>query len=167
MTIVMFLFVLFSVIRKSINLQYTYFSALVLTVFGYFRWLYGTTLMAILFVPFGVYHTMTEPYVVGALWGFMLPVGYVAAASGVAVIIYPRSTLLKKVEFGYLLMLVGVVLLFSLWMFPRELFISLLHGTNMIDVDYSVFNGAVMLLAFFNVGAGLAVKASKILRPTG
>ncbi len=55
-----------------------------LLAFTVFRLAYGTLLIAVLFVPFGIYNSMTEPYVSGALWGFMLPVGYVAAASGVA-----------------------------------------------------------------------------------
>ncbi len=61
------------------------------------RLAYGALLIAVLFVPFGLYHTMAEPYVSGAIWGFMLPVGYVAAASGITVIFYPRSKLLKKI----------------------------------------------------------------------
>jgi hypothetical protein len=56
-------------------------------------------LIVVLFIPFGVYHSMTEPYVAVALWGFLLPVGYVAAASGVAVILYPTATLLKGIRF--------------------------------------------------------------------
>ena len=128
----------------------------------YLRWAYGAMLVAVLFLPFGVYHTMTEPYVSGALWGFMLPVGYVAAASGVAVILYPRSHLLKRLGFGYLLTLVGVFMLLSMLMFPRELSISLLHGTNMIDMDYSTFTGAVFWLSLFSIGAGTAVTVTKI-----
>jgi len=128
----------------------------------YLRWAYGAMLVAVLFLPFGVYHTMTEPYVSGALWGFMLPVGYVAAASGVAVILYPRSHLLKRLGFGYLLTLVGVFMLLSMLMFPRELSISLLHGTNMIDMDYSIFTGAVFWMALFSIGAGTAVTVTKI-----
>ena len=128
----------------------------------YLRWAYGVMLLAVLFLPFGVYHTMTEPYVSGALWGFMLPVGYVAAASGVAIILYPRSPLLRKLEFGYLLTLIGVFMLLSMLMFPRELSISLLHGTNMIDMDYSTFNGAVFWLSLLTIGAGIAVTVTKI-----
>src|SRR3989304_10448360 len=125
-----------------------------LLAFTVIRLAYGALLIAVLFVPFGVYHTMAEPYVAGALWGFMLPVGYVAAASGVAVILYPRSTLLKRLGLGYLLMVIGVSLLFSLLLFPRELSISLLHGTNAIDMDYSIFTGAVFWLSLLNVGTG-------------
>ena len=109
------------------------------------RLVYGATLIAIFFLPFGLYNTMAEPYVSGAVWGFMLPVGYVAEASGTVVIFYPRVKLLKNLGLGYLLIFVGVSLLLSLWLYPRELSISLLHGTNMIDLDYSTFTGAVFL----------------------
>ena len=109
---------------------------------------------------------MNEPYVSGALWGFMLPVGYVAAASGVAVILYPRSTLLRKLGFGYLLMLIGFFIMFSLWAFPRDLFINLLRGAGFsrgwIDFDYSIGMGAAFWLSLASIGAGLSVKASKV-----
>ena len=130
------------------------------------RLAYGAVLIAVLFVPFGLYHTMAEPYVSGALWGFMLPVGYVAAASGVTVILYPRSTLLKRLGLGYLLMVIGVSLLLSLLMFPRELSISLLYGTNMIDMDYSTFTGAVFWLSLLSIAAGIAIKVTKNLFQT-
>src|SRR4030065_1677026 len=130
------------------------------------RLAYGAVLLAVLFVPFGLYHPMAEPYVSGALWGFMLPVGYVAAASGVTVILYPRSTLLKRLEFGYLLVIIGVSLLLSLLLFPRELSISLLYGTNMIDMDYSTFTGAVFWLSLLSIAAGIAIKVTKNLFQT-
>jgi hypothetical protein len=123
---------------------------------------YGAVLIAVLFLPFGLYNTMAEPYVSGAVWGFMLPVGYVAAASGVAVIFYHRSKLLRRLGLGYLLMLVGVSLLLSLWLYPRELSISLLHGTNAIDIDYSTFTGAVSWLSLLSIVAGSATKLTRI-----
>jgi hypothetical protein len=130
------------------------------------RLAYGVMLVTVLFVPFGVYHSMTEPYVAGALWGFLLPVGYVAATSGVVVILYPKSTLLKRLGFGYLLMLIGFFMLLSLWAFPKEIFVNLLHGTSFaygwIDVDYSKGNAAVLILSLASIGAGFAVKARKI-----
>ena len=123
---------------------------------------YGATLFAVFFLPFGLYHTMAEPYVSGIVWGFMLPAGYVAAASGIAVIFYPRLKLLNKLGLGYLLMVVGVSLLLSLWLYPRELSISLLHGTNMIDIDYSRFTGAVFWLSLLSVAGGIAIKMTRI-----
>ncbi len=121
-------------------------------------------LIAVLFVPFGIYNTMAEPYVSGALWGFMLPVGYVAAASGVVVILYPRSTLLKKLGFGYLMTLIGVFILLSVLLFPRELAISLLYGTNMIDIDYSTFTGATVWLSVISIVAGLVMSGRDLSR---
>ena len=120
------------------------------------RLAYGAMLIAVLFLPFGLYNTMAEPYVSGVVWGFMIPVGYVAAASGAVVILYPRWKLLRRLGFGYLLMAVGVCLLLSLWLYPRELSVSLLHGTNMIDLDYSTFTGAVFWLSLLTVAAGIA-----------
>ena len=130
--------------------------------FQFLRLAYGAVLFAVLFLPFGLYHTMAEPYVSGALCGFMLPVGYIAAASGVAIIFYPRSKLLRKLGLGYLLMVVGVSLLLSLLLYPRELTISLLHGTNMIDIDYSTFTGAVFWLSLLSIVAGIAIKMTRI-----
>ena len=129
------------------------------------RLAYGAVLIAVFFLPFGLYNTMAEPYVSGAVWGFMLPIGYVAAASGVAVIFYPRSKLLRRLGFGYLLMVVGVSLLLSLWLYPRELSISLLHGTHMIDIDYSTFTGAVFWLSLLSVDSGIAIKMTRIKLP--
>ncbi len=130
-------------------------------IFRLLRLTYGALLIALLFVPFAVFHTMAEPYVAGALWGFMLPAGWVAAASGVALILYPRSTQLKRLGFGYLLMLSGVFMLLSVLLFPRGLSISLFYGTNAIaDLDYSIFTGAVFWLSLLNIVAGLAIRVS-------
>jgi hypothetical protein len=130
-------------------------------MFRLLRWAYGGFLIAVLFVPFGVFHTMVEPYVVGALWGLMLPVGYVSAASGVALILYSRSKSLKNLGLGYLLMLSGALMLLSA-LFPRELSISLLYGTNAVDMEYSIFNGTVVWLALINIAAGLVIKATTV-----
>jgi len=126
------------------------------------RLAYGAILIAVLFLPFGLYNTMAEPYASGAVWGWMLPVGYVAAASGIVVILYPRKELLRRLGFGYLLMVVGVLLLLSLWLYPKELSISLLHGTNMIDTDYSTCTGAVFWLSLLSVASGITIKISRI-----
>ncbi len=130
--------------------------------FRILRLAYGAVLIAVLFLPFGLYNTMAEPYVSGAVWGWMLPVGYVAAASGVAVILYPREELLRRLGFGYLLVVVGVSLLLSLWLYPRELSISLLHGTSSIDIDYSTLTGAVFWLSLLTVASGITIKISRI-----
>jgi hypothetical protein len=75
------------------------------------------------------------------------------------VIFYPRFTLLRRLGFGYLLMLIGVFMLLSALMFPRGLSISLLYGTNMIDMDYSTFYGAVVWLSLLSIVAGLTIRA--------
>jgi hypothetical protein len=130
-------------------------------VFQILRLAYGAVLIAVLFLPFGLYNTMAEPYISGVVWGFMLPVGYIAAVSGVAVIFYPRSRLLRRLGFGCLLIVVGVLLLLSLGLYPRELSISLLHGTNIIDIDYSTFTGAVFWLSLLSVIAGVTIKMTR------
>ncbi len=94
------------------------------------RIVFGMLLVAVLFIPFGVYHSLTEPYIVGHLWGFLLPVGYVAAALGIGVIVFSKSTLLRRFGLGYYLMLVGLLLLFFLLAFPSKYFINLIQGTN-------------------------------------
>lgn len=128
----------------------------------FLRLAYGAVLIAVLFIPFGLYNTMVEPYVSGAIWGFMLPVGYVAAASGLTVIYYPHSKLLRKLGLGNILIVVGISLLLSLWLYPRELSISLLHGTNMIDTDYSTFTGAVFWLSLLSTAMGVAIRMTRI-----
>lgn len=128
------------------------------------RLAYGALLIAVLFVPFGLYHTMAEPYVSGAIWGFMLPVGYVAAGSGVAVIFYPRSQMLRKLGFSNILIIIGTLLLLSLWLYPRELSISLLYGTNAIDIDYSTFTSTVFWLSLLSTAAGITIKIARIFK---
>ncbi len=125
------------------------------------RLAYGGVLVAVLFLPFGFYNTMAEPYASGVVWGFMLPVGYIAAVSGVAIVFYPQSKMLRKLGFGYFLILVGISMALSLWLYPRELSISLLHGTNMIDIDYSTLTGAVFWLSLLSVFSGIAVKLTR------
>jgi hypothetical protein len=137
-----------------------------LLAFTVLRWVYGFVLFAVLFVPFGIYNTMTEPYLSGAIWGFMLPVGYVAAASGVAVILYPRSKLLRKLGFGNLLALIGFFMLLAIMIFPRELAIRLLYGATMIDTDYSTFTGAIVWLSVLNIVAGLMTNVGNLSRRT-
>ncbi len=125
------------------------------------RLTYGAMLISVLFLPFGVYHTMAEPYASGVLWGFMLPVGYVAAASGMAVVLYPRSRIFKRLGFGYLLILTSSLMLLSVFLFPRELSVELLYGTPMIDLDYSTFTGVVAWFSLFSLVAGLFVRAKE------
>jgi hypothetical protein len=69
---------------------------------------------------------------------------------------------LQIFRLAYVLMVVGVSLLVSLWLYPRELSISLLYGTNMIDIDYSTFTGAVFWLSLISVATGIAIKMTRI-----
>ncbi len=127
------------------------------------RLTYGAVLIAVLFIPFGLYNTMAEPYVSGAIWGFMLPVGYVAAASGITMIYYPHSKLLKKFGLSNLLIVVGISVLLSLLLYPRTLSISLLYGTNMIDIDYSMFTAAVFWLSLLSTTIGFAIRIARFM----
>jgi hypothetical protein len=49
---------------------------------------YGVMLGALLFTPFGVYHSRVEPYITGYLWGYHLPVGYVGVLLGMVAVLY-------------------------------------------------------------------------------
>ena len=111
------------------------------------RLVYGLMLFAILFTPFGVYHSRSEPYIIGNLWGYNLPIGYIGLASGLLVILYQKIDFLKNMKFGSIMVVIGVFLLLS-FLFPsKDFFINLLHGTSFsagqIDIDYPVGNSAV------------------------
>ncbi len=60
------------------------------------RLVYGLALVAILFTPFGVYHSVVEPYVVGSLWGYSLPIGYIGLALGIIAILFSKNDSYKK-----------------------------------------------------------------------
>ena len=64
-------------------------------MFKLLRVAYGLLLGTVLFIPFGAYHSRVEPYIIGFLWGYHLPVGYAALVSGLVVILYPKLTALK------------------------------------------------------------------------
>ena len=131
-------------------------------IFKFLRVAYGLLLVAVLFVPFGVYHSTVEPYIIGFLWGYHLPVGYVALVSGLAVILYPKLTALKG-RLDFLVVVIGLVLLFSLALIPKEFSINLLHSTSFsaaqIDVDYGVGNGVVWLLSLLSLALGFMLRA--------
>lgn len=132
------------------------------------RLAYGAVLIAVLFVPFGVYHT-GFPYVTGVLWGFMLPIGYVSAASGAMMILYSRSDSLKRLGFGNLLLLSGAVMFFALVAFPNELFSELLRvvnlGADWVNVNFPVVSNAVWILSFVSVLAGFVTRTRNPNRP--
>ena len=77
------------------------------------RLVYGVVLAAMLFASFGVYHSLSEPYIIGYLWGYNLPIGYVGLVSGLLAIYYKKIDSLKKLKFGSIMIVVGVFCYFS------------------------------------------------------
>ena len=137
--------------------------------FQFLRLAYGAMLVAMLFIPFGVYHSTSEPYIEGFLWGYHLPLGYVGLLSGVVVILYPMLTMPRRLRFGSLMMLIGLFLLLSFFFSPKDYFINVLHGTSFnsgqIDVDYPVGNSVVWGLSLLSIVIGLALRI-KWVHPT-
>ena len=127
--------------------------------FQFLRLVYGVMLGALLVTPFGVYHSRSEPYVIGSLWGYHLPIGYVGLLLGIAVILYPRVSALRRRRFSLLMSIIGLSLLVTLIFTPKDYFINLLHGTNFspsqIDVDFPLGNSAVLGLSLLSLVVGL------------
>ena len=128
----------------------------------------GLLLAAIFFAPFGVYHSVSEPYISGYLWGFNLPVGYVALLTGALVILYPRLTFSKKFSLGSFLMLMGFCLFLSLVFSSQDYFINLINSTsfgfNQIDVDFPIGNSIVWAVSIFSVTLGFVIRSKRPLR---
>jgi hypothetical protein len=124
------------------------------------RLLYGVMLCLILVTPFGVYHSVSEPYIIGYLWGYNLPIGYVGLLCGVAMILYPRLNTLKSSGFSSLMPFIGLILLISFLVTPNYYFINLLQGTSFssgqIDVDFQVGNSAAMAFSLLSIALGIA-----------
>ena len=123
------------------------------------RLVYGVILGALLVTPFGVYHSRSEPYIIGSLWGYHLPIGYVGLLLGLLVVLYPRLSTLRSLKFSSLMIFIGLSLLLSFLFFPKDYFINLLHGTSFsssqIDVDFSLGNSAVLGLSLLSIIFGL------------
>jgi hypothetical protein len=123
-------------------------------------------LIAVLFTPFGVYHSRVEPYIVGSLWGYHLPIGYVGLVLGLLVILSSKTILARKYSFGATMVVIGLFLIISVYLFPREYFINLIHGTNFsgvqIDIDYIIGNSVVLFLALFSIIAGLIARIGSL-----
>ena len=119
---------------------------------------YGVMLGALLFIPFGVYHSRVEPYITGYLWGYNLPVGYVGLLLGVVAILYPRLDALRRLKFSAFLLFIGLSLFLTFLFSPGDYFINLFNGTNFssaqIDVDFAVGNSAVLYLALLSMVVG-------------
>ena len=122
------------------------------------RLVYGMLLGALLVTPFGVYHSRSEPYIIGALYGYHLPIGYIGLLLGILVVLYPRLSTLRSLKFSSLMIFIGLSLLLSFLFFPKDYFINLLHGTSFspsqIDVDYPIGNSAVLGLSLLSIVIG-------------
>lgn len=120
---------------------------------------YGVMLGALLFIPFGVYHSRVEPYITGYLWGYNLPVGYIGLLLGAAVILYPRLHALRRLRLNAFLSLIGLSLFLTFLFSPKDYFINIINGTNFspaqIDVDFAVGNSAVLGLSILSIAFGL------------
>ncbi len=125
----------------------------------FLRLAYGVMLGALLVMPFGVYHSRVEPYIMGYLWGYNLPVGYAGLLLGIAAVLYPRFNALRRVRFSSFMPLIGLFLLLSFFFSPKDYFINLIHGTNFspaqIDLDFALGNAAVLYLALLSIAFGL------------
>ena len=123
------------------------------------RLAYGVMVGAFLVMPFGVYHSISEPYITGYLWGYNLPIGYVGLLLCIMVVLYPRLNVMRSFRLSSLISLIGLFLLFTLYFSPNYYFINLLHGTSFssgqIDVDFALGNTAVIGLSFFSIILGL------------
>lgn len=127
-----------------------------------FRLMYGLSLVILLILPFGVYHSRAEPYIIGQLWGYHLPVGYVGFMSGIIVMFYSKLAHVEKLRFETFMVLAGLFLLFSFFLFSKVYSINLLHNTNFvgdqIDVDFPLGNTAVWGLSLLRITMGLFLR---------
>ncbi len=130
------------------------------------RLVYGLVLVAVLFTPFGVYDSILEPYVIGSLWGYHLPVGYVGLVSGIMVVLYPKLAVVRSLRFGSVMILVGLFLLLSFFFSPKDYFVNLRHGRSFdggqIDVDYPAGNSVVWGLSLLSIAAGSVLRTRRI-----
>ena len=132
----------------------------------FFRLAYGLALASLLFIPFGVYHSTSEPYITGLLYGFHLPTGYIGLLLGITMVLYPKFAKVKNLRFETLLLLAGFFILLSLF-FPSEYFINVLNKTSFnssqIDIDYPVGNLAVWGLSILSLSLWLGLKIRKLI----
>ena len=130
------------------------------------RVIYGLVLVAMLFIPFGVYHSRSEPFIIGSLWGYNLPVGYVGLILGLLAILYQKIGFMKVFKVGSVMLFIGIILLVSFLLSPSESFINLFHGTSFsagqIDIDYPVGNSVVWGLSLFSIIAGLLLRIKTV-----
>ena len=115
---------------------------------------------ALLVTPFGVYHSISEPYVIGYLWGYNLPIGYIGLLLVIVMILYPKGISLRSLRFSSFMPIIGLSLLITLIFSPNYYFINLQHGTNFsadqIDIDFQLGNSAVVIFSLLSIAFGLA-----------
>jgi hypothetical protein len=121
--------------------------------------------MSLLLAPFGIYHSFSEASVMGSLWGYHLPIGYLGLTAGLLVVTYPKTELTKKVSFAALLIVIGVLLIVTQALTSEKYFAGLIHGTTSntaaIDIDYPFGNWLVWGLVLASVVGGLMLKIRK------
>ena len=88
------------------------------------RLTYGVMLSALLVMPFGAYHSRVEPYIIGFLWGYHLPIGYVGLLLGIVVVLYPRLNKLRSLRFSSFMPFIGLFLLLFFFFSPKHYFQS-------------------------------------------
>jgi hypothetical protein len=119
---------------------------------------------ALLIMPFGVYHSGVKPYLIGSLWGYNLPIGYIGLALSILAIVFPKTVLARRSSFGIAMVAIGVLLVCSLYLVPREPFINWINGTNFsssqIDVDFAIGNAATLFIGMFSIIAGIVARIS-------
>lgn len=103
----------------------------------------------------------------GILWGYYLPIGYLGLALGLLVLAYPKIGFTRKLSFESLIIIIGLVLIFTTLVTPREFFINIIHQTRLdsgqIDIDYPIGNWLIWGLTLFSVTTGLMLKIKRSL----
>lgn len=127
------------------------------------RFVYGLMLAGLLVTPFLFYHSRAEPYIMGVLWGYQLPIGYVGLLLGILAIVYPRFTVLKNLRFSTIMAITGLSLLVVFVFNPSDYLINILNGTNFtpgqMDVETSLGAIAVVWISFISITVGLVWSA--------
>src|SRR3989304_7859412 len=102
----------------------------------------------------------------GYIWGYHLPIGYIGIVLGLLVFLSPK-TMVRKLNFGTVMVIIGLFLIISLYLSPAEYFINLIHGTNFpggaINVEYPIGYTATLFVAMFSIIVGLATRISTFI----
>ena len=122
-------------------------------------------LVMLLFVPFGAYYSRVEPYIIGYLWGYHLPVGYAGLIAGIMVVLYSKLALVRKLRFGSIMIVVELFLFLSFFFWPKVYSINLLQNTRFdgtqVDIDSSIGNSVVWGLSLISIIVGLLLSMKR------